>query len=227
MNRSKILEETRRVGWLAEQKESLREAMLARTELRERAIGEIIYLQGEPPGGVYGLASGSLNVVAALGPFMPRLVHVARPGWWVGEASMVSRTRTRVDITARAPSVIAVISAAAINDLARQHPDIWRALGRLTVDHMDNALLLAGCLLETDARNRIIGTLLRLSLPTPPDRGPVELPVTQGELAEMAGLSRNPVGPVLRELEVAGKINCRRRRIRILDLAGLKRLVEP
>lgn len=215
MKRDDLLENVQQVGWLADLPESLREALLSSAMLRDRAVGEALYLQGEPPGSLFGLASGSLGVTASLGAFAPRLVHVARPGWWVGEASLVSRTLTRVEIIARAPSTVFVVTTTAIAELARTTPEIWRYLGLLTISHMDDALQLAGCALAPDVRDRVIATLQRLVRPAVPDGGPVDLRITQGELAEMAGLSRNPVGPVLRQLEEAGEIICSRRCIRV------------
>lgn len=222
MKRNEVLRAVRHTGWLAEQPAAFREALLARAELRERAMGAALYRQDDPPGCLYGLATGSLGVVAALGPAPPRLLHIARPGWWVGEASMVSRTQTRVEVTARAPSVVIVVAAAAITELARRDPLVWRYLGLLTVSHMDSALQLAGCALTSDPRDRVIGTLLRLARPAPHLPGPIDIPASQAELAELAGMSRNPVGPILRGLEAAGAITCRRSCVRILDIDVLK-----
>ena len=219
------LRHMREVGWIAGLPADLQEALLSSAEVRERTVGASIYREGDTPGGLFGLVSGSLGVLATLGPFAPRLVHVARPGWWVGEASMVSGTRTRVEVRARTPSTIAVVSAATIAEVARSAPDIWRFLNVLTVAHLDNALLFAGCVLAPGARERIAATLLRLSAPQPPECEAVELRVSQSELAELAGLSRNSVGPVLRELQAGGTIRCRRSAIIIDDLSRISKLL--
>ena len=226
MEREQSLSQVRQLGWLAHLPDGLCTDLLSRAQLRPRAVGDRLYMEDAHPGGLFGLASGSLSVTATLGPFQPRLIHVARPGWWVGEASMVSRTRTRVEVTARQPSVILVITAAALADLSRHAPEIWRYLALLTVSHMDNALNFAGCILARGVEDRVIATLLRLAEPLPPAGETISLPITKGELAELAGLSRNPVGPVLRDLERSGDIKCHRGSIDIHDLARLAERIE-
>ena len=46
---------------------------------------------------------------------------------------------------------------------------------------------------------------------------PFEIPVTQDEIAELAHLSRNAVGPILRKLEQAGAISLGYRKITVLN----------
>ncbi len=224
MRKEHLSDVVRQVGWLSKLPEPLQDALLARASMREHSKGEAIYLQGDPPGSLYGLVSGSLGVTASLGPAAPRLIHVARPGWWVGEAAMVSQTQTRVEVNARMPSHVLAVGAGAIAELARTTPELWRWLGLLTVSHMDSALKLAGCVLAPKARDRVAATLLRLAEPAPGDGAAIALDITQGELAEMCGLSRNPVGAVLQDLCARGAVECGRRRILVQNLDVLVRI---
>jgi CRP-like cAMP-binding protein len=80
---------------------------------------------------------------------------------------------------------------------------------------------------ERDVETRVKHTLLRLIaedfLPVhdfPP--GPVELPITQGDIAEMTFLTRNSVGPVLRRLEQQGAIALGYRKTTIMDRSLLR-----
>jgi CRP/FNR family cyclic AMP-dependent transcriptional regulator len=50
------------------------------------------------------------------------------------------------------------------------------------------------------------------------------IPMTQDEIASMAGCTRPTVNRALRKAEEAGVVDLARRRIRVLDLEGLRRL---
>lgn len=62
-----------------------------------------------------------------------------------------------------------------------------------------------------------------IELAEAPTRLPIDLnlPITQEELGQWAGLSREGVGKGLSELRSTGVIETGRRRVRILDLATL------
>ena len=75
------------IGWLAGQPVAFRDALLEAGDVRVMSPGSSIYGLGDPPGGLYGLVEGLVDVLIAPGAWTPMLVHVATPGWWVGEAA--------------------------------------------------------------------------------------------------------------------------------------------
>ena len=74
-----------RRGWLSRQPKDFRDRFLAAAEFQTAAAGASIYALGDPPGGLYGLAAGYIDVLIAPGPLPPMLAHVAGPGWWIGD----------------------------------------------------------------------------------------------------------------------------------------------
>lgn len=214
-----------RLGWLGGQPQAFCDALLARAEVRTVPGGKTIYGIGDPPGGVYGVATGFVDVVAALGPFLPRLVHIGRPGWWFGEAAMLTGTPRRVEVSARGEARVLFVPAAALSEMAAADPLVWRRLSALTVLHLDNALFFAGCHAAPTARHKLIGTLLRLAEPASPAGAPVDLPVSHGEIGEIGGLTRNSVGPILQDLAGSGLITVRYRQIILTDTARLAELL--
>ncbi len=193
------------VGWLAQQPAAFQERLLAASELRTIAAREVIYAIDDPPGGLYGVADGYINVLIASGPFPPRLVHIGGPGWWVGEAAVASLTPRRAELNARTRLEILYVSAIALDQIAADEPAFWRRLATLTVQHLDLALELMICRASTDLGLRLATTLNRLANPRMKHERVVELPINQEELGEIAGLSRNTVG---RELTVLLKSGC-------------------
>jgi CRP/FNR family cyclic AMP-dependent transcriptional regulator len=74
-----------------------------------------------------------------------------------------------------------------------------------------------------DADARVRRRLLELEALYGDGGGRATIPLTQEELAEMAGTSRATVNRVLRDEQRCGTVELRRGRTIVLDLAGLER----
>ncbi|WP_198654793.1 Crp/Fnr family transcriptional regulator [Albibacillus kandeliae] len=195
-----------RRGWLAAQPEPFRNAWMEISELRSVSRGDRLYSLGDPPGGVYGIAEGFADVMTASGYEPPVLAHIARPGWWVGEAAAVTGSPRRVEIRARTDLRVCYVSLRRLEELEEVFPIIWRLLAQMTVLHLDNALMYAASLLKGDARTKLVSTLVRLAGPEMLYEADISIPCSQQDLGEMSGLSRNSIGPAFRALEGDGLI---------------------
>ena len=218
----------RRVGWLSRQPIPFQDRIIAASRLRVYPAGRSIYSLGDPAGDLFALASGELTVLTAGGALAPALVHLARPGWWVGEGAMVSDTPRRAGLIARSDCWTLVLTRAAIDRIARDDPDTWRRIAQITVSHLDHALAVIATLMAQDAPARVAGILARLTAmgPPPGSREPHVVRVTQIEIGEMARLSRNAVASILHEFEDAGLIRQRYGRIEIPDPSALTTVIE-
>ncbi len=213
------------VGWLSRQPSEFREAFLDRCMHRTYAPGENLYGLDDPPGGIYGLAEGFVDVLIASGFGAPFLAFIGGPGWWAGEAAAITGTNRRADIRARSASEVLYLPRAKFQELTAEDPSAFRSFAELTVSHLDNALLLASVLAVTDSRTRIALTLYRLAGSFRESDDRFELPCTQSEIAEMAGLTRNSAGPILRRLATEGLIQIGRNQVRY-DPVHLRRTLD-
>lgn len=186
------------LGWLSRQPSEFRDAVLARCELRTYEIGESLYRLDDPPGGIFGLTAGFVDVLLGSSDFPPFLAFVGRTGWWVGEAAAITGSPRRVQIYARTTAQVLHLPTLQLERLGAEDPSAWRRIAQLTVSHMDNALMLAATLMQGDPRDRVLATLHRLAGAMSDKDEVIDLPCMQSEIAEMAGLSRNSVGPVMR-----------------------------
>jgi CRP-like cAMP-binding protein len=212
------------VGWLSRQPVSFQTQLLASSVLRTVAAGDLIHALDDPPGGLLGVASGHVDVLIAPGPFAPMLIHVGRPGWWVGVSSAVSGRRRCTELSARTDARILYVPTSALEAMAADDPEIWRRAAGITIRHLDEALSHIACLASSDARLRLIVTLARLADPPEIGSSRVELPISQGELGEMAALSRNSVGRLLSALAKDGCVEKRYGRL-VIDPARLQVLI--
>ena len=189
-----------RSGWLSTLPERKRIALLGASETRVIPAGSTLYGLEDPPGGIYGIADGFVDALAAPGPFQMRLVHVAGAGWWVGEASVVSRSDRRVELRARTNVTAAYIAAPSLERLAHQDPSVWRDIAALTVRHLDMSMLYAAAFASADLKLRLLVTLMRIVGPAIESGGSIHLPLGQSDLAELTGLSRNTISRLLARL---------------------------
>ncbi len=193
-----------RSGWLSTQPKETQEQLLAASEVRNLPAHCTVYSLDDPPGGIYGIAEGFVDVLAAPGPFRMRLVHVASVGWWAGEAAAASLTTRRVELRTRTNVTAAYISGWKLDRVAEQDPAIWRNLAVLTARHLDMAMLYAASFASDDLKLRLVMALVRSIGPAMETGGSVILPLGQAELAELTGLSRNTISRQLAQLSDDG-----------------------
>jgi CRP/FNR family cyclic AMP-dependent transcriptional regulator len=196
----------RAAGWLSQQPEKFANAVITAAEVVNIARGERLYSLDDPAGGLFGITSGYVEVLIAPGPLPPMLVHIGAPGWWVGEAALITRTRRRAELRARTSVQTIFVPERNIEAIAAADPLTWRRLAEISVAHLDDALSLAACLGTKVYERRLALTLLRLAGPTAEQSAAVSLPIGQSELGEMAGLSRNSIVRLLRRLRQTGAV---------------------
>lgn len=204
MTRPKAIEILLRIGWLSLLPKQVQKNLLDVSEIRNSPAKSLLYSLEDPPGGLYGIVDGFVDVLAAPGPFQMRLVHVAGPGWWTGEAAAVSRGGRRVEVHTRTNATTIYIPAPNLERLGERDPAIWRQLATLTVRHLDLTMLYAASFASTDLVLRLLMALMRTIGPSIELGGTFSLPLGQADLAELTGLSRNTVSRLLSRLSDEG-----------------------
>jgi CRP-like cAMP-binding protein len=182
-----------------------------------------VFHDGDPGDTLHIVASGhfAVRVTTAVGD--TALLRVLGPGEHFGELSVLQPAPRNGSIVA--------LDAAETNSLQRGDLDALRA----AVPHIDAALTAA---LVTEVRR--LSALLVDALYVPADHrvwrrlldlvamyggpaGPVVVPLTQDDLAQLAGTTRPTANRALRAGEEAGVIRLARGRIEIVDVAEVAR----
>ena len=117
----------------------------------------------------------------------------------------------------------------AIREIVTADPGAWRYLGLAAIVHNDTAIGAADDLLTRDHVKRSIAVLLRLAgcrYLTPSSSSPIEVDVSQEDLAVMTNLARTTAGSVLRTFEASGHIKVSYRRVTILAPDKLRAMLE-
>jgi SulP family sulfate permease len=92
--------------------------------------GTVLIRQDEPPQDVFVLASGTLRVETVTSSGTPMRLRTIRPGVVVGEVAMYTGTPRTADVVAETPVDILRLSAAAIERMEAEDPELAAAVHR-------------------------------------------------------------------------------------------------
>ena len=180
--------------------------------------GELVFLRGDPGDCMYIVAAGAVAVSLSSVGGRDVLLAVLGPHQSFGELALVDGGPRVATVTARTRSVLVVVPRRVAAEVMARHPAVVTALlvsmaalvRRLDELACDSALL--------DLPRRVEKHLAALTRGRATAEGadgwvPVEVSLTQGDLARQIGGSRQQVNRVLMGLEAAGAITRRGHRI--------------
>jgi CRP-like cAMP-binding protein len=204
---------------LQELSDEERRAVLSKARRRTFARGEILFHEGDPADTVHFVAEGRVMARRTTASGDSVAFRVIGPGRVLGDVAVVSADPRRSStIVALEPTTTLVLSFAEFRSLCAEHPHIQLLLATLLaarVKRLSNHLLEA---LFVPSDRRVVGRLLDLCEQYGNDGpGPVAIPLTQTDLAELAGATRPTVNRVLRGLAAEGLVQLSRGRIVVAD----------
>lgn len=193
--------------------------VLAQAHRRRFVKREVLFHEGDPATALHFLARGrvAVRVTTPLGDVATLDVLVA--GNVVGEQALVSgENRRMATVVALERTETLTIDERAFAALRREHPSIAGAVNQLLAARIRklDARLLEALYLPADTRLR------RRLLELTETYGNV-VPLTQEDLAGMAGTTRATVNRLLRKEEQAGSVSLHRGQVEILDHQALHR----
>jgi len=216
-------------GWLSATPAEFQEAILLRCDWRGIEAGASIQAGGEQAGELIGLARGIVAMRTILGRADTPIMHFAHPVFWFGYVPILTGQPRRIAASARSPVWLARIPQATVRALLAERPEWWRHLMQLSIIYGDVSQTVAADLLIRDSERRCAAVLLRLGgrrFGGPDDKVPLEVSVTQNELAGAANLSRNSVSTMLQRLKARGLIALGYRAMTIPSPATLRDFVD-
>ena len=207
-----------RVGWLARQSEEFRKWMAENGRWRQFAMGEVIYLAGDEPDGMYGLASGALEITFPLHGEEPVTIYRAEPGFWIGEAALMAGATRLVSLSAALDSRVFHLPIGPLKALLQRDPGCWRILYEQSFDNLTVAMTVIAEALSLSPRARMAKLLLRLA------DADGRVHANQDEFCRLIGMTRSSVRRALTNLVEAGIVRTGYRWLEIVDADRLKAL---
>lgn len=208
-----------RVGWLARQP-AFQSWVSENGRWRLFAPGEIIYLSGEAPDGMYGLGAGALEVTFALQGDEAVTLHRAEPGFWIGEAALMAGAPRLVGLSAALESRVFHIPVGALRELLHRDPTCWRNLYEQSFDNLSTALTLLAEALSLSPRARLAKLLLRLADAERHVQG------NQEDFGRLIGMTRSSVRRALASLVEGDIVRTGYGCLEIIDSARLETITQ-
>jgi CRP-like cAMP-binding protein len=151
-----------RSGWLSEQQGEFQEWILGSATWRHIEPDGVVYLAGDEPDGLYGLAAGALDLSVPITGSEPVSISRGEPGFWIGEAAILAGTRRALSVSAILPSTLVFVPRGKLVARLRQQPDWWQPFYALSHANTTLAINLLAEVLALSPRARIARLLLRL-----------------------------------------------------------------
>lgn len=210
-------------SFIAELPDSERGVLLAAGDPCRFDDEQALLLQGDPGDFVYVLTSGLVKVMVATETGAATMVAIRSRGDLVGEFAPLDE-QPRV-ATARAIGLVTAlrVSGRAFTEITGRSPAARAAVTRYLLAKVRSVTELRAADRAWEARERVAQVLFELGErhAVPGADGMIRLPITQGELGELAGVAVSTAERVLKGLRKQGLISTRYREITIRDLAHL------
>ncbi len=199
-----------------------RRKLLSLLVRRKFAKGEVLFHEGDPGDSLHLVAKGHLATRATTPLGDVATVRVFQPGDFFGELAILSPGPRNATIVALEPVETLVLHVSHLETLRAQHTHIDGVLVEALVAEVRrlSAALVEALYLSVDKRLwRRLLDLTNMYGETPP----IEIPLTQEDLAQLAGTTRPTANRILRDAEQNGVLGIGRGRIELLDVEALRR----
>ena len=209
---------------LAEVPEDALRSLLTIARRRTFARNEVVFHDGDPADSLHLISKGrfSVRIATPLGDTVT--LSVRGPGDAFGELALLGRERVRsATVSALEPAETHSVYRDDFERLRREHPPVNDVLIGILADRLRRLSEQVVEAFYVPADRRVIRRVCELAEMYAHGDAETVVPLTQEEIAELAGTSRATVNRVLREAERKGTVELRRGRTAVLDLEGLAR----
>ena len=202
------------------------EALGSQFEVFDAPRGTTLFNEGEPGDSLYIVLAGKIKLGRRTADGRENLVAVMGPSDQFGELSLFDpgpRTSTAVAVT---DARLARMSKQALRSWITQRPQIAEQLLRVVARRLRRTNAMLGDLIFTDVPGRVAKQLLQLSQRFGTmENGQLRVThdLTQEELAQLVGASRETVNKALADFASRGWIRLESRSVVLLDLDRLER----
>jgi CRP/FNR family transcriptional regulator, cyclic AMP receptor protein len=189
--------------------------------LRQMPKGSIVFFQSDPAETLFLVRSGRVAIFLNNQDGRELVISEAHAGDYFGELSLLTGSPRSASAIARDKCELLMIPAAAFKKLLDNQPQIGLYLLKVTAQRLTASTEREGALAFLDAAGRIVRYLLQLDQENS-ERGYMIL--SQEELAQRTGLTRQTVAKILGRWRRAGWLLTGRGRIMLLNRTALEKV---
>ncbi len=175
--------------------------------------GDYLFLQGDAAEGFYLVFRGEIEIVISSAAGRDLVINQMRPGDCFGELALLTGQPRSTSALARVASEVWVMSRSNFQSLLDDEPGLARNLLEMVSRRLQNSSEREGALAFLDAQARLARLLLQLDQAA--QKGYIT--ISQEELAQHTGLTRQTVAKILGRWRRAGWLVTGRGRIALFD----------
>src|SRR5215831_8177902 len=200
-----------------------RNALAVRAHMRSFDAGDTIFLMGTLRDSMIAVLEGEVRISVPSAEGKEVVLAIVHAGEVFGEIAMLDGKPRSADAKALTPCSLAVLDRRDVFSVLARNPTAWLGLVEVLCSrlrHTDQHLVEVALL---GVQQRLAKSLLRIvDAPCNQASNRTELRLSQYELANLVGASRESVNKCLHEWRRAGIIRMERRMIKIADRAALE-----
>lgn len=192
----------------------------------ELGRGEILFHEGDPGDRLYVIVDGKVKLGRASGDGRENLLAVLGPGEMFGELSLFDPGPRNATATAVADTTLIGLGSDDLGSWLDGRPDVSRQLLSALARRLRRTNEALADLVFSDVPGRVAKALLDLSerFGRPTDDGlRVAHDLTQEELAQLVGASRETVNKALADFASRGWLRLEARAVVLLDIERMRR----
>src|SRR6266700_1644980 len=200
------------------------EALAARATERRLRRGEILFMAGDPAGGLYVVVEGAIRAFRVSADGREQTIHVEKEGATLAEVSVFDEGPYPSTTAAEEDSVLLFITKRDVLNLCLERPRISLAALKLLARRVRNCAALVESLSLRDVDRRLAALLCAEAADHSRRAGSsvtFELALTHQQIAARIGSVREVVSRALARLQQMGLIRMDGRRITIPDEIAL------
>jgi len=184
----------------------------AAVTLRQFPKNRIIINEGEQSDSLYAIVAGKVKVLISEEDGKEIILSILGPGEFFGELSLIDNQPRSASVITMEPSSFNVIAQADFMRVLTSNPQIAKTILKSLAKRLRDADKKIGSLALLDVYGRVARTLLDLAKQ---EHGKlvVRQNLSQQDIANMVGASREMVNRILKDLEVGGYIDVESKQI--------------
>lgn len=210
--------------WFASLSPALRHDLLRHGVVRRLRDGECLFERGGPATSWGVVARGAVRVGFTSSAGQKFTLGYMRPGSWFSALTVLQDSGFDYDAHARGSTTLLTLAQADVRAILQRHPELHEALVGLHARRTRQLFELVDDLKSLSLRARLAKQLGRLAkgfgVPGP-DAVRITLPITQEEVAQLVGASRQRVNRELQDFRRLGFVRVEAGRLLVCDAQAL------
>lgn len=196
---------------------------------RKLSANEVLFLKGDPGDALYGVLSGRIRISASSASGKEIILSIIEPGGIFGEIALLDGMPRTADATAVGSTELFKVNRREFIAFLESQPRLTTHLLKMVCDRVRSSNEFVEDHVFLELPERLAKRLLSMSsyyAENQSENQHIELQISQVELGQLMGTSREAVNRQLQQWRKQGWIEVQKGRVRIISPEALQNLVD-